>query len=171
MPRCHRRHQRARPLGIALLILGLFHAPWPQPDYHNVRHHDRPGQVCELHDHLLRWHPDAGEADDVAVLHWHWVLPRSGPDELGHSGDGPAIHAYVSGWDATAPDSGPSVVLDGSARSVDPLPPSPLPLGAAPFARIAHRPGFSDGLGTPRTFGATFAPRIPTASILQRWSC
>ena len=64
-----------RTLGISLLILSLVHTPLPQPDFHNIRHHDGPGEVCEHHDHLLRWHPGAGVARDVAVLHWHWFLP------------------------------------------------------------------------------------------------
>jgi hypothetical protein len=166
---CH--HPRARTLGITLLILSLVHAPWPQADFHNVRHHDQPGQVCEHHDHLLRWHPDAGQADDVALLHWHWVLPTSGPLESGHHGDGPALHAHVSGWDATSPDSGPLVVPDRSSRPVDAPPPSLLALEAAPFARPADRPGLREGLGSVRTFGATFSPRISLASRLQRWSC
>src|SRR4051812_19560803 len=119
------RHHRARVPGITLLILSLVHAPWPQADFHNVRHQDGPGQVCEHHDHLLRWHPDAGQAEDVAVLHWHWFLPSSGPVEPGHSGPGPQLHAHVAGWDASAPDSGPTVVADRSSRPLDPPSPSP----------------------------------------------
>ena len=171
MRRWTHHHHRARTLGISLLILSLVHAPWPQADFHNVRHHDRPGQICEYHDHLLRWHPDAGQADDIAILHWHWILPISGPIESGHSGNGPALHAYVSGWDATSPDPGPPITLDSSSRPIDPVPPSPLALGAAPFTMPVDRPGLREGLGSLRSFGATFAPRISLASILQRWSC
>jgi hypothetical protein len=171
MQRWFHHHRRSRVLGIILLILGLVHAPWPQADFHNVRHHDQPGQVCEYHDHLLRWHPDASAADDVAILHWHWVLPTSGPIESGHSGNGPMLHAYVSGWDATSPDPGPQVTLDSSSRLIDLNPPFPLALEAAPFATPVDRPGLRERLGPLRTFSATFAPRISLASRLQRWSC
>jgi hypothetical protein len=165
-------HHRVRVLGISLLILSLVHAPWPKADFHNVRHHDAPGQVCEHHDHLLRWHPDAGLAKDVAILHWHWFLPTSDPSGPGHTDNGPALHAYVSGWDATSPDAGPLVVSDSSSRPLDPLPSSsPIALGDIPFARGSDRLGLCAGLASPKTFGATFAPRISLASRLQRWSC
>jgi hypothetical protein len=162
------RHHRARALGITLLILSLVHAPWPQADFHNVRHQDAPGQVCEHHDHLLRWHPDAGQAEDVAILHWHWFLPSSGPVEPGHSGQGPALHAHVDGWDATTPDSGPVVVPDGSSRPLDSPPPSPLLAGeAAPFVL----PGDDSGPRLKPGPVHVFAPRTPLACWLQRWSC
>jgi hypothetical protein len=158
-------------VGIILLILSLVHAPWPQADFHNVRHHDQGGQVCEYHDHLLRWHPDASQADDVAVLHWHWVLPSSDPMDKGHNGDGPALHAHIGGWDVTSPDSGPVIAPDRSSRLIDIPSPSPLAMEAAPFALAVDRPDLHEGLGPIRTFGATFAPRISLASRLQRWSC
>ena len=164
-------HPRARIVGISFLILGLVHAPWPQADFHNVRHQDEPGQVCEHHDHLLRWHPDAGQAEDVAVLHWHWFLPTSDPSEFGHAGDGPMIHAHVGGWDAPSPDSGPLVAPDRSSRPLDIPPPCPLALGDAPFARAVDGQGLQAGPRLARSFGATFAPRISPASRLQRWSC
>jgi hypothetical protein len=164
-------HQRARILGISLLILSLVHAPWPKADFHNVRHHDSPGQVCEYHDHLLRWHPDAGLAEDVAVLHWHWYLPTSDPSGPGHTDNGPAIHAYVSGWDATSPDAGPIVVPDSSSRPIDPPPSISMGFVDTPYARAVDRFGLDSDQGTPKTFGATFAPRISLASRLQRWSC
>ncbi len=171
MRRWMRDHHRFGRLGIILLILSLVHAPWPQADFHNVRHQDQAGKVCEFHDHLLRWHPDAGEADDVAILHWHWVLPSSGPIEKNHTGDGPALHAYVSGWDLNSPDSSPVVAPDRSSRLIDLPSPSLLASDLAPFALAVDRPDLRDRLGPIRTFGATFAPRISFASRLQRWSC
>lgn len=165
------RHHRARILGISLLILSLLHAPWPKADFHNVRHHDAPGQVCEHHDHLLRWHPDALQAEDVAILHWHWFLPTSDPVGPGHTDTGPALHAYVSGWDATSPDAGPLVVPDRSSRPIDLPSLAPLAFEEVPFAQWVDRLGTGSGLEPPRTFGATFAPRISLASRLQRWSC
>src|SRR5438067_12993039 len=89
------RHRGTRSLGIVITILGLVHAPLPQPDFHNIRHHDGPGEVCEHHDHLLRWHPGAGIADDVAVLHWHWFLPTVEPFDPSPVPAGPAVHAHV----------------------------------------------------------------------------
>ena len=166
------RHQRARALGISLLILSLVHAPWPQADFHNVRHQDGPGQVCEHHDHLLRWHPDAGQAEDVAVLHWHWFLPSSEPVEPGHSGIGPQLHAHIAGWDAPASDSGPIVAADRSSRPIDPPSPSPrLASMAVPFALPGRDAGPPPRPGPVHSFGATFAPGASLASWLQRWSC
>ncbi len=165
------RHHRSRCLGIGLLILGLVHAPWPQADFHNVRHHDTPGQVCEHHDHLLRWHPDAGQAEDVAILHWHWYLPSSGPVEPGHSGPGPLLHAYADGWEATALDSGPTFVADLSSRPIDPPASDPPSTVADPFAPPVDPFGPRDGAGPAHAFGSTFAPRVSPASRLQRWNC
>lgn len=167
------RHHRARALGISFLILSLVHAPWPQADFHNVRHHDGPGQVCEHHDHLLRWHPDASQAEDVAILHWHWFLPTSAPgDDAAHSGDGLMMHAYVGGWDAPSPEVGPSAVPDRSSKPLDHLTSTAaLPVADAPFPIAIDRPGSPPGLEPVRSFGATFAPRISLASRLQRWSC
>ncbi|WP_435008964.1 hypothetical protein P12x_000213 [Tundrisphaera lichenicola] len=166
------RHHRARILGISLLILSLLHAPWPQADFHNVRHQDGPGQVCEYHDHLLRWHPDAGRADDVAILHWHWFLPSSGPVEPGHSGAGPQLHAHVAGWDAPTPEVGPIVVPDQSSNPLDSLDSGPsLATGDAAFAIPGTPPCPPPNLRSAHTFGATFAPGISFSSWLQRWSC
>lgn len=171
MPTSRGRHHRARLMGISLLILGLVHAPWPQPDFHNVRHQDEPGRVCEHHDHLLRWHPGAKQAEDVAVLHWHWFLPTPNPTEPGHSGEGPAIHAFVGGWDAPSPEVAPVAVPDRVGRALEQATTSPLALGPAPFAFAIDRPGLREGIGPIRSFGATFAPRVSAASRLQRWSC
>jgi len=168
------RHHRARVLGIALLILGLAHAPLPRADFHNVRHHDAPGEVCEHHDHLLRWHPDAGQAEDVAILHWHWLLPSSDPAEAGHSGTGLALHAYVAGdGEATSPESGPVVAPETASRLVAPAPPALLlSFDAAIPAHPVDGIGLRDGpRPAVRAFGATFAPRVSFSAWLQRWSC
>ena len=69
-----------RLLGIVLLIPGLLRIPLPQVDYHNIRHHDGAGEFCPYHDHLLRWHPTASQNEDVAMLHWHWLVPQSPRD-------------------------------------------------------------------------------------------
>src|SRR5437870_4630597 len=91
-------HRRMRCLGIGLLILSLGHTPLPQADFHNIRHHDGPGELCRYHDHLLRWHPDAALADDVAVLHWHWVLPAPGWPGADACGESAGLHAQVPDW-------------------------------------------------------------------------
>jgi hypothetical protein len=77
-----------------MLIPGLLHVPIPQADFHVIRHHHGYGEVCPHHDHLLRWHPQAGESEDVAVLHWHWLLPQSLDVLLGEPN--PALHAHVN---------------------------------------------------------------------------
>lgn len=165
------RPTRGHRLGITLLILGLFHVPLPEPDYHNARHHDAPAEVCEHHDHLLRWHPDAVGATDVAILHWHWVFPSSGtPDRLG-PGDGAALHAHAGGWDAPTIEPAPAVVASGLSLVFEPAPPRPLapfeglPSGAAPTPRTRAGPNRD------HAFGATFAPHTSLACLLQRWAC
>jgi len=92
------------------VILSVIHVPLPQADFHNVRHHDAPGEVCLHHDHLLRWHPSADSDVDRSLLHWHWFLPllepgdhHQRPDDDHHRpGSGPALHAHVG--DGLAPD-------------------------------------------------------------------
>ena len=152
--------------GIGLLIFGLLHVPLPQPDYHNVRHHDAPGEVCEHHDHLLLWHPDAGLASDVAMLHWHWFLPESGQAD---PRDGAAIHAHVAGWDAPTIEAGPPVVAREAGQFRDVAPP---PCGLLAILAVVDDPTASHRDGRPPVhgFGATFAPRA-SLSLLQRWAC
>src|SRR6516165_9514795 len=81
-----------------MLILSTIRVPLPQADYHNIRHHDGPGEICAYHDHLLRWHPSADANDDVVLLHWHWVVPLV--DFTGYGGGasdrypGQAVHAH-----------------------------------------------------------------------------
>lgn len=163
-------HHRARALSISLLILSLVHTPWPRADFHNVRHHDGPGQVCEFHDHLLRWHPNSGLAEDVAILHWHWVAPSTNPDDGKHSGDRPTIHAHADGWEAMAPDVSPLVVPDTASRRF-------LPMIACLLSIDIEHPGnlirlrSGTGLAPPNGFGATFAPGVSLSAWLQRWSC
>ncbi|APW62692.1 hypothetical protein [Paludisphaera borealis] len=80
-------------VGIVMLIPGLLRVPLPQADFHIIRHHHGFGEVCPQHDHLLRWHPQAGETEDVAVLHWHWLLPQA--LDITPGGSTPALHAHV----------------------------------------------------------------------------
>ena len=159
-------------LGIALLILSLVHTPLPQPDFHKNRHQDGPGQVCEHHDHLLRWHPGAAAAQDVAVLHWHWFLPLPSGESPAPESSGLAIHAHTTPWQAAAWDDGPRLVTpDNASRSLPRPAPCPLDLpltvpGPALF-------GFMPPCGSPPplAFSATFAPSVSRCSLLQRWVC
>ena len=155
-------------LGIGLLILGLLHVPLPEPDYHNVRHHDAPGEVCEHHDHLLRWHPDATGAQDVAIFHWHWFLPTGGPSVL--PGDGPALHAHVAGWDAPTVEAPPPIVTRGPSLPVDgPIPDLGLALDILP-PRDPLPASMRAGPVSARTYGATFAPHTSLSCLLGRWA-
>jgi hypothetical protein len=153
-----------------LLIFGLVHTPLPQPDYHNIRHHDGAGEVCEHHDHLLRWHPRAGQADDVAILHWHWFLPATDPFDLAPEGNGPAVHAHVVDWQAATWEDGPRISPDTTSRGNPAPSPAPgfvsltSPLPAA-TARLVSESRWA------RTFSATFAPSAPLACLFQRWVC
>ncbi len=163
------RPRRLHWLGIALLILGVVHVPWPRADFHNIRHHDGPGEVCGVHEHLLRWHPDAGQAEDVALLHWHWV-PADAP-----FGPEPAPTARL-----VAPD-GMGMAFDEAPRWA----PAPAPrlvdrpsAPAAPIVPIANpadsRSAWAVLRAGPRPthdFCATFAPRVSRTTLLQHWSC
>ena len=165
------RRRDARGLGIAFLIFSLVHTPLPQPDFHNIRHHDAPGEVCEHHDHLLLWHPGASGAQDVALLHWHWFWPA--PDRPGPplEGEGHAVHAHVADWFASTWDDGPRVVPDDHSRLIprpDSSPGSPALLDS--LAGWSDAPA-SPGRSRPSALGATFARGVPLTALLQRWSC
>jgi hypothetical protein len=174
------RHHRSgfRILSIGFVVLSVVHVPLPQADYHNVRHHDGPGEICIHHDHLLRWHPSASTSDDLTLLHWHWFLPlvepanpHEGADDDHHRpGSGPALHAHVG--DGLAPDDWrgepviepanswrliDQIVLDLSAVSADRLP--------VAFSRGAP-PGVS--LGWANLAGQMRAQRT---AFFQRWNC
>jgi hypothetical protein len=156
-----------RGIGIMILILGLAHTPLPQPDFHNIRHHDGPGEVCEHHDHLLRWHPGAGIAADIAVLHWHWFLPTVEPFDQSPESAGPAVHAHVVDWQASTWDQGPRVPANATSRIV--ATPGLPPLLIRPVE--AMKVDLALGARRVRTFSATFAPSAPLACLFQRWDC
>lgn len=164
------RQRGVRQLGIIGLILSLVHAPLPQPDFHNIRHHDGAGEVCEHHDHLLRWHPDARSADNVAILHWHWFVPAV-PDDGATPRDGSAIHAHAPAWQASNWDDGPRISPELSSRLLV-RPALSLVAVIAP-ADLAHGSMLVPATGPPRplAFGATFAPRASLTSMFQRWVC
>lgn len=159
-------------LAVALVALSQVHTPLPHPDYHNIRHHDGPGETCEHHDHLLRWHPGASGASDVAVLHWHWFLPTASD---GSSPDGPGlvIHAHLPDWSASPWDGGPQVATGARPRpdltprlAVGPLGPVALllSLNVAGTLPLTGTPG-------PTGRGAPFARGRSLTALLQRWVC
>ena len=171
MRRRLQQHHRARTFAVSLLILALLPTPLPRVEFHNVRHHDAPGQVCEYHDHLLRWHPDARGAADVPILHWHWAWPEpdAGPADSGHDGVGPRLHAHLADEVAADARTTPAVVADAPPRA--PVPPLGI-LDALAFALPGHIPPRID-VGSPPglPFSATYAPRTSLTDRLVRWSC
>jgi hypothetical protein len=169
----------ARWLGISLLIASVVRVPLPQADYHNIRHHDAPGEICIYHDHLLRWHPSARNNDDIALLHWHWLMPLAELDDSGQErGDngpsnesGPALHAHIG--DLPEPDwlDQPAIGPDVRGRFSNNLAASltqSVPADCASY--------FSARLTAPQ-FLLAF-DRVPCAgmradriALLQRWNC
>jgi hypothetical protein len=164
-------------VGIVILILSVVHVPLPQADYHNIRHHDAPGEICGYHDHLLRWHPSANLDDDVAMLHWHWFVPivefgdhhQSSDDE--HHGPGPSVHAQLGDWPAPDWQDEPVVGPDARGRILDHLvlgqsdvsmgylsaELAPFDPHSGPFASFAYLP--------------PGAMRAPQSALSQRWNC
>jgi hypothetical protein len=166
-------------LGIGMLILSVIHVPLPQADFHNIRHHDGPGEICLHHDHLLRWHPAADSNDDVSLLHWHWFVPaielgnpnQRANDDDQRPGTGPALHAHVG--DGLRPDdwrAEPVLRPDSRGRLLGQLVPGHFSTGSPqwsvpvaadgdsrPFA--GHLRGHGDGL------------RAARAALSQRWNC
>jgi len=169
----------ARPLGIALLILSVVHVPLPQADYHNIRHHDAPGELCVYHDHLLRWHPSADYDDDVALLHWHWFVPlvelgdpHPRPnDDNERPGSGPAMHAHIG--DSLQPNdwrSEPGMQPDGRGRFLTHL---ALGLSTACPASLSGQPAL---VPDPKRFSACLIGpadglRAARTELFQRWNC
>lgn len=123
----------SRALGILLMIPGLLQVPLPQVDFHVIRHHHGTGEVCPKHDHLLRWHPQAGEGEDVAVLHWHWLLPRSASDsDQDASGRSiPALHAHDRDQERPDPSAAPLLIREAAERQARGL------MGSAPGLDLA----------------------------------
>jgi hypothetical protein len=165
------RNRRVRSLGIGLLVLSLVHTPLPKADFHNIRHHDGPGQVCRYHDHLLRWHPEAFGAQDVAVLHWHWFLPVPGGAQPVSGAGGPVAHSQLPDWSGLAWDQTPQLAPEARARFIAraaPIRPlSCLVQGLAMVDALSVRAGPHPV----HSFGATFARRVSSTSLLNRWTC
>jgi hypothetical protein len=167
-------------LGIGFVVLSLVHVPLPQADYHNIRHHDAPGEICAFHDHLLRWHPSADFDDDVALLHWHWFVPvvELGDQHLRPSddhhrpGSGPAMHAHVGDW--LQPDdwrAEPVMHSEGRGRLLSQL---ALDHSAeiSPYL-VDHLSPIDPKSGTASTRAGPSALTLRAArsALLVRWNC
>jgi hypothetical protein len=168
-----------RVLGISFVILGVIHVPLPQADFHNIRHHDGPGEVCVYHNHLLRWHPLADSNADVSTLHWHWFVPlvepgdhRQSPnDERTNPASGPALHAYFGDWPEPDWPNEPVIRPDTRGRFLEHLNlgsamASPAQL-AGLFVPIHPEPGrFSAS-----NLGAAGGLRAARIEMFHRWNC
>jgi hypothetical protein len=160
------------------VILSLIHVPLPQADFHNVRHHDAPGEVCLHHDHLLRWHPSADSDADLSLLHWHWFLPvvepgdhHQRPDDDHHRpGSGAALHAHVG--DGLVPNdwrAEPVIESAGFWRLIDHLGLGTDLVGANDFSlALATAPPSGNLLGRACAAGGLRAERT---AMFQRWNC
>ena len=170
---------RSRILFVGIVILSVIHVPLPQADYHNVRHHDGAGEVCDHHDHLLRWHPSAESDADVTLLHWHWFLPLlEGPDSHQRSdddhhrpGSGPALHAHVG--DGLVPEDWRSEPLLGTAGSWQLIDQLAVDGSSAGATLSADACGASDApLGVLSGQASSLeVMRAQRTAVLQRWNC
>jgi hypothetical protein len=162
-----------------MLILGALRIPLPQADYHNIRHHDAPGEVCVYHDHLLRWHPRASSNDDVALLHWHWFLPLVSPvtPDPGATGEqhtprsGPALHAHLGDWAEPDWTGTPVIRPETRGRLLDRLALGLSGAGSAAASNPTPAVDARSGAGSARPDDAVAGLRAARASLLQRWNC
>lgn len=160
-----------RRFGVTLVILSLAHVPLPLADFHVIAHADGEGQICPLHNHLLKWHA-ATKASASPVLHFHWAfLTRPVPPS---DADGPAVHAdapdpfdfELIGDGATARVKTPICSASGCDWSVI------LTALQAPTAVIGNSPlPRSESAPIWRNFAASFPPHLFTTCRLQRWVC
>jgi len=159
-----------RRLKIILVVFSLVHTPLPQPDFHNIRHHDGPGELCEHHDHLLRWHPSAGDAEDVETLHWHWFYPGEQGKVPATDPSHAAIHAHVADGFAVSWDDGPRLSPDNSFQHlvrITSLVSTLLPIDLIHTSTLdgGDRQRFLSGQG------ASLARRPSPTALLERWLC
>ena len=168
-----------RLLWITMLIPGLIRVPLPQADFHNIRHHHGVGEVCPYHDHLLRWHPTASQDADVAVVHWHWIIPRTGEtsDNLGSGQDDPGapprplLHAYH--LDCLEPDwtGDPVIGPDHRGRLLQDTSPSQSTLPLAHDSHLIGVAAYRAWAGPGFESGTPGKPRAGLLGLFQRWNC
>jgi len=158
-----------------LLIASVIRVPLPQADYHNIRHHDAPGEICPFPDHLVGCHPSAAIDADVALLHWHWFVPLAESDDPnhrdGHERQGPFLHAHFSDW--PEPDWLDHAVIspDVRGRFAGDL---TIRLAGAEGAYLAGH--FAPTCSGPNLVsvlsdGAADGLRAGRIAFLQRWNC
>lgn len=168
-----------RLLWITMLIPGMCRVPLPQADFHNIRHHHGIGEVCPHHDHLLRWHPTASQDDDVAVLHWHWIIPRTSESSDG-SGSGnndpgvpprPLLHAYH--LDCLEPDwtGDPVISPDHRGRIQQDTSPGQSTLHLAYDRHLIGSAGSHVWAGPRLASVPSGTPRAGLLGLFQRWNC
>ena len=168
-----------RLLWITMLLPGLIRVPLPQADFHNIRHHHGVGEVCPYHDHLLRWHPTASQDADVAVVHWHWIIPRTG-ETSDNSGSGqddpgapprPLLRAYH--LDCLEPDwtGDPVIGPDHRGRLPQDTFPSQLILHLAHDSHLIGLAASRAWAGPGFESGTPGKPRAGLLGLFQRWNC
>jgi hypothetical protein len=147
----------------------------PQADYHNIRHHDAPGEICPFHDHLLRWHPSAASDADVALLHWHWFVPLAESEDPtpgdGDDRQGPFVHAHFSDWPAPDWLDEPVISPDVRGRLIDAL---AIRLAVADCAYLAIHftpTCFQPSLCGLDSHGGADGLRAERIALLERWNC
>jgi hypothetical protein len=162
-----------------LLILSVIHVPLPLADYHNIRHHDRPGEICPYHDHLLRWHPTANWDADVSIFHWHWFVPVVSPGQSQQAGDdegsrpvrGPVLHAQVGDWPEPDWTGEPVIRPDSRGRLLELVnlglagKCSACASGLMALVNPEPRPSAAGSSGGPGGF------RAARLAQFQRWNC
>ncbi|HEV3122045.1 MAG TPA: hypothetical protein VGY53_09090, partial [Isosphaeraceae bacterium] len=118
-----------------------------------------------------RWHPEAYGAQDIAILHWHWFLPVPGSAQGGAGAGVPVAHSQLPDWSGLAWDQAPQLGPEARTRITGraaPIRPHPcLVDGVAMSDTLAVRAGPCPL----HSFSATFARRVSSTSLLNRWIC
>lgn len=163
-------------LWVALLIFCLTKAPLPAADFHAIRHFHGRGQLCPMHDHLVRWH-SSDVLTERSVLHFHWVsfgfpaVPfdeTSGPVVRAELHDPFDLHLYN---DITAEEASFSEEDESRSRVAKPSRFLLADLIYSIEIGLARKGVNATCTPPSRNFGATFTTSHPTTSLLQRWAC
>ncbi len=156
-------------LGVVALTLG--HVPLPIADYHSERHHDEPGELCAHHAHLVRWHPEASPDTDIAILHWHWLLPRHDADAPLNSGQA-SVHAHFPDGLEIDWNPGSNYLSEGTLRA-------PILTGERSWFHAAlidlgqrrASPPPNVRSGRVHAFTSTYGPGLSLQALIQRRDC
>jgi hypothetical protein len=136
-------------------------------EYHPIGHRHGPDQICVLHKHLLLSHPTAEAEDSLAMLHWHWLLPRLPVAPTPGSTDDSEIPTLsVPLEDQTLAEEGlPALSLDALALSPDPPQSACLSVESLVSGRLDGPNSGSDPPVPPILHSPSLVP------LLQRWTC